>query len=50
MLWLQNQGISGMYQVTATLCLTLLGAMMSWHAVEKHALQLKDWCMTGSAI
>jgi peptidoglycan/LPS O-acetylase OafA/YrhL len=43
MIWLQNQGLNDLGLVAATLCLTMLLAFFSWHAIEKRALQLKDW-------
>ena len=43
LVWLQAHGLDGLRLVTATLALTLLAALLSWHGLEKWALRLKDW-------
>ena len=43
MIWLQSHCVGGFWLTPATLGLTLVLALLSWHCVERHILRLKDW-------
>lgn len=43
MSWLYLKGFQDFWLLPMTLCMTVTIALLSWHFVEKYALNLKDW-------